>query len=134
MIIPDWDPAATKSLVLTAIAGLGGALSYVWKATKAGKKVELFRVALSALMVAFICFHLGFIYAELGLSDPMIWALNGFSSVLGVEILMALASKFLYRWLKVNEDDLVKQKLIDCGWTPPGGAAGRPVAGSPKGE
>ena len=115
----DLNADTTKSLILVILAGIGGALSYIWRTTKAGKKIQFFRVCLSATLVAFICFHLGFIYAELGISERMSWALNGFSSVIGVEVLMNLISRLVLKFMKVDENDIVIKELIDSGWTPP---------------
>lgn len=108
-----------RMIILTVLAGIGGALSYMWRETKAGKPIKFFRVALSSCLVAFICFHLGFVYKEFGLSDQMVWALNGFSAVIGVEAMMSVVTRMVFKFLKVDERDIVNQNLVDSGWTPP---------------
>lgn len=115
------DESSMKIIALTAIAGLGGALSYMWREVKAGRPLRLFRVALSSCMVAFICFHLGFIYEEFGLSTQMVWAINGFTAVIGVEAMMTLVSRIVFKILRVSEDDIAAENLIRSGWTPPAG-------------
>lgn len=119
MPIPELSAEQLRMAVLTVVAGLGGALGYVWRETKAGRPIKMFRTALTALLVAFICFHLGLVYMELGFSERTIWALNGFTAVLGVEFVMTFAAKIVFRFMGVKEDEFVNKKLIDAGWTPP---------------
>lgn len=116
-----------KSIIFTIIAGFGGALGYVYRETRAGKRIKLFRVALSALLVAFVCFHLGLLYTEWGFSDRTVWALNGFTSVLGVEFIMNLAKIAIFKKLGITDDDVLNERLIRDGWTPPPGSDNRGI-------
>ena len=127
-MVPYSGDDSMRMLLLTILAGVGGALSYMWRETKAGRPIKLFRVALSACLVAFICFHLGFVYQEFGLSQQMIWALNGFTAVIGVEAIMSVVTKLVFKFLKVDERDIVNENLISAGWTPPGGITGAGMA------
>lgn len=133
-MLTEWNEQSMKMIALTVIAGIGGALSYMWRETKAGRQIRLFRVALSACLVAFICFHLGLVYEEFGLNQQTIWALNGFTSVIGVEALMSLVAKLTFKFMRMDEDDIVNQRLIDSGWTPPNSGTSTGLGQAPQTE
>jgi hypothetical protein len=127
MLLPDVGSDNWRSLAFTAVAGLGGALGYIYREVRAGRKVKFLRVCLSAVLVAFVCFHLGLVYVELGFSERIIWALNGFTAVLGVEFAMNLVQKIVLKKLGITEDEFTNQNLIKSGWVPPGGPVGGAV-------
>lgn len=115
----DMNPETAKSLFYTAIAGVGGALGYIYRETRAGRIIRLARVLLSAFLAAFIGFHMILVYQAMDLSEQMIGALNGFTAILGVEFALYLFEKLLFKHLGLTHDERATQVLIAAGWTPP---------------
>lgn len=128
----DLNPEHTRSIFYVSLAGIGGALGYIYRETRAGRTIRFTRVLLSALLAAFIGFHMILIYSEFGLSEPMIGALNGLTSILGVEFSLYLFERIVFRHLGISSDDRIKQALINAGWTPPSNGAGTPSMESDK--
>lgn len=115
----DINPETAKSLIYTAIAGVGGALGYIYRETRAGRVIRFTRILLSALLAAFIGYHMILVYQSLGLSEQMIGALNGLTAILGVEFALYLFEKLIFKHLGLTYDERATKALIAAGWTPP---------------
>lgn len=118
----DINPEHYKSLYYTSIAGIGGALGYIYRETRAGRAIRFARVLLSSALAAFIGFHMIMVYQAMDLSEPMIGALNGLTAILGVEFAIYVLEKTIFKHLGFNYDKRATETLIAAGWSPPPGA------------
>lgn len=119
----DISPEHSKTLVYTSLAGIGGVLGYIYRETKAGRKVILVRVLLTGALAAFIGYHMIMVYHSMGLPDKLIGALNGLTALLGVEFMMYIVEKLVLKKLGITYEDRVLKALVDAGWTPPDSGA-----------
>ena len=119
----DISPEHSKTLVYTSLAGIGGVLGYIYRETKAGRKIRLVRIVLTAALAAFIGYHMIMVYHSMGLPDKLIGALNGLTALLGVEFMMYLVEKLILKKLGITYEDRVLKALVDAGWTPPDSGA-----------
>lgn len=120
----DINPEHARSLFYTSIAGIGGALGYIYRETRAGRAIRFARVLLSAALAAFIGFHMIMVYQSMGLSEEMIGALNGLTAILGVEFALFVLEKTIFKHLGINYDKRATEALIAAGWLPPGSTSG----------
>lgn len=119
----DISPEHSKTLVYTSLAGIGGVLGYLYRETKAGRKIRLMRIILTGAMAAFIGYHMIMVYHSMGLPDQLIGALNGLTALLGVEFMMYIVEKLVLKKLGITYEDRVLKALVDAGWTPPDSGA-----------
>lgn len=115
----DMNPEHYKNLFYTSIAGIGGALGYIYRETRAGRAIKVARIALSSALAAFIGFHMIMVYQSMGLSEQMIGALNGLTAILGVEFAIFVLEKTIFKHLGIDYDKRATETLIAAGWTPP---------------
>lgn len=116
-------PEQTRAIVYTSLAGLGGALGYIYRENRAGRAIRLGRVLLTSVLAAFIGYHMILVYQSLGLPEQIIGALNGLTALLGVEFMLFVFEKVLFKKLGISYEQRITQALLDAGWTPPHGAA-----------
>lgn len=112
-------PEQTKAIVYTSLAGLGGALGYIYRETRAGRAIRIGRVLLTSALAAFIGYHMILVYLSMGLPEQIIGALNGLTALLGVEFMLYIFEKILLKKLGLSYEQRVTQALLDAGWTPP---------------
>jgi hypothetical protein len=101
------------------MAGIGGALGYIYRETRAGRAIRFARILLTSALAAFIGYHMIFVYQSLGLSEQMTGALNGLTALLGVEFALFLFQRIVLKQLGFKYDEKVTDALIAAGWTPP---------------
>lgn len=126
----ELPPEHSSSIFYTAMAGLGGALGYIYRHSRANRKIVVSKLFLAACMSSFIGFHMIYVYRDLGLSESLIGALNGLTAVLGVEFMLYLFERFVLSKFGLNYEQRVTEALLAAGWTPP--SSGDRVGGNTK--
>lgn len=115
----DISPEHMKTITYTSLAGIGGVLGYIYRETRAGRKLLITKIAITGAMAAFIGYHMILVYQSFGLPESIIGALNGLTALLGVELMLYIAEKLIFKKLGLTYEDRVVKALIDAGWTPP---------------
>lgn len=117
----DWHPEYTKSVWYTVMAGIGGALGFMYRESNAGHGVKIVKVLLAMAVASFLGFHLVTILRELpfGLSEGTIGAINGVAAFMGVDVTFRLFDTLVLKRLGISYEQRIAKDLVDAGWNPP---------------
>ena len=113
------DPNNAENIYYATLAGIGGGLGYLYRELHARRKLRLVMFLTSCSVAAFIGYHMIFIYDEIGVSENIKGALNGLTALLGVEFMLYLARKLIFKFTKVVPDKDLHAALLKSGWTEP---------------
>ena len=115
----DVNPNNAENIYYASLAGIGGGLGYLYRELRAGRKLRVVMLVVTCGVVAFTGYHMVFIFNALELNDNWKGALNGLTALLGVEFMLALSRKLLFKAVKIVPDKDLRDALLESGWREP---------------
>ena len=115
----DVNPDNAENIYYASLAGIGGGLGYMYRELRSKRKLRVVMAIMSCGVAAFVGFHMVFIFNALELNDNWKGAINGLTAFMGVEFMLAMSRKLIFKNLKVVPDKDLRDALLESGWREP---------------